>query len=271
MEARRLKIKLVLFYIASPRWAWWRDPIPKQEERYMLCYWPGFQSTNVVVGIIQPSASPVSWEKETDVGALVSPHVSSSCSLKFDQNLCGEMASKISMLCPWGRPARLIMLSVVPETQILPPADFYFLTISEHWTKTNLFDGLLAKFISTKNPTHHHFFLMAQMMPDQGLQIQRARSPHHFGRLNCQISSLLGTLSCSPGARFMITLSARCGLCIIWNSWLPAEQSWFKEKCCGSLDSPLRVIYLEKGGEMKLRVRNGLGLSTFIFMEIKGT
>lgn len=181
------------------------------------------------------------------------------------------MASMISTLCPWGQPTRLIMLSIVPETQILPPADFYFLTISEHWTKTNLFDGLLAMFISTKNPTHHHFFLMAQMMPDQGLQIQRAHSPHHFGRLKCQISSLLGTLSCSPGARFMITLSSRRGLCIIWNSWLPAEQSWFKEKCCGSLDSPLRVICLEKGGEMKLRVRNGLGLSTFIFMELKGT
>lgn len=76
---------------------------------------------------------------------------------------------------PEVRPARLIMLGIVHITQILPSADFYILAVSEWWTKTNIFDGLLAKFISTKNQTRHHFFLMAQVSPDQDLQIHRAR------------------------------------------------------------------------------------------------
>ena len=29
-------------------------------------------------------------------------------------------------------------------------------------------DGVLARFISTKIQTHHHFFLVAQLIPDQG-------------------------------------------------------------------------------------------------------
>lgn len=41
-----------------------------------------------------------------------------------------------------------------------------------------IFDGLLARFTSTKNQTHYNFFLMAQMIPDQGLQIYQALGPH---------------------------------------------------------------------------------------------
>lgn len=149
-------------------------------------------------------------------GLPVSPHLSSS---RLSQ-ICSETLWRNSLWDSYSLPlrsgpARLIMLSIAHETQILPSADFYFLTVSEWGTKTNILDGLLAKFISTKNQTHHHFFLMVQVIPDQDLQIHRAHSPHHVGRLKCQLFSLLHTLSCSPGARFMITLSVRCGLCII--------------------------------------------------------
>lgn len=41
-----------------------------------------------------------------------------------------------------------------------------------------IFDGLLVRFTPTKKQTHHNFFLMAQMIPDQGLQIYQDLGPH---------------------------------------------------------------------------------------------
>lgn len=54
-----------------------------------------------------------------------------------------------------------------------------------------IFDGLLARFISTKIQTHHNFFLMAQLIPDQGLQIYQAHSPPSFRKT--QMSALFFT------------------------------------------------------------------------------
>lgn len=50
-----------------------------------------------------------------------------------------------------------------------------------------IFDGLLARFISTKNQTHHNFLLMAQLIPDQGLQIYQAVSPHSFRKTKMSV------------------------------------------------------------------------------------
>lgn len=79
-----------------------------------------------------------------------------------------------------------------------------------------IFDGLLARFTSTKNQTHHNFFLMAQLIPDQGptnlpssqsSQLQENKNVSDF----LYQALFLGPLG--PG--FIIAVSVRCGLCII--------------------------------------------------------
>jgi hypothetical protein len=132
---------------------------------------------------------------------LVSLWLSSHVCLGIDENHCGEIAptNSYSLALRSHQPGSLCPASLEKHKSYYF-ADFYLLTISEWRTKTNIFDGLLARFISTKNQTHHNFFLMAQLISEQGLQIHQACSSHSFRRLKCQPFSSLGTLSGSPGA-----------------------------------------------------------------------
>lgn len=41
-------------------------------------------------------------------------------------------------------------------------------------------DGVQARFSSTKNQSHHHFFLVAQLIPDQGATNLPRPSPPSF-------------------------------------------------------------------------------------------
>ena len=50
-----------------------------------------------------------------------------------------------------------------------------------------VFDGLLARFIPTKNQTHHNFFLMAQQIFERGLQIYGGLGPHSFRKTKTSV------------------------------------------------------------------------------------
>lgn len=69
-----------------------------------------------------------------------------------------------------------------------------------------IFDGLLAKFVSTKNQTHHNFFLMAQLSSDEGLQIHRALSPHSFRKTKMSMRFFLRHSARVPWALVLLLL-----------------------------------------------------------------
>lgn len=133
VKARRWKTKLVLCHIASSRWAWSRDPIPEHEERPMLRYCPVFQSTNMVVDIIQPSTSSVRWQKRNRFGSPQSlPMSHLHASLKFDQKCCWEITSRISTLCPWGQASQADYAQL--RSQNTNPASCWLLLPDHKWT-----------------------------------------------------------------------------------------------------------------------------------------